>query len=51
MSEPDSPDRPTDLDQPTETESGSGAPRRIPIGTQRPGVAAPKLPPRHQYTV
>jgi small subunit ribosomal protein S1 len=45
MSEPDSPD------QSTETESGSGAPRRIPIGTQRPGVAAPKLPPRHQYTV
>jgi predicted RNA-binding protein with RPS1 domain len=45
MSEPDSPD------DPTATESGSGAPRRIQIGTQRPGVAAPKLPPRHQYTV
>ena len=51
MSEPDSPDQSTELDQSTETESGSGAPRRIPIGTQRPGVAAPKLPPRHQYTV
>jgi small subunit ribosomal protein S1 len=25
--------------------------RRIPIGTQRPGVAPPKLPPRHQYVV
>jgi len=23
--------------------------RRIPIGTQRPGVRPPKLPPRHQY--
>ena len=25
--------------------------RRIAIGTQRPGVAPPKLPPRHQYVV
>ena len=29
----------------------SAAPRRIPIGTQRPGVTPPKLPPRHQYVV
>ena len=29
----------------------SASPRRIPIGTQRPGVTPPKLPPRHQYVV
>jgi len=28
---------------------GGGERRRIPIGTQRPGVRPPKLPPRHQY--
>jgi small subunit ribosomal protein S1 len=28
-----------------------GAPRRIAIGTQRPGVAAPKLAPRHEYVI
>jgi small subunit ribosomal protein S1 len=27
------------------------APRRIPIGTQRPGVAPPKLAPRHEYVI
>ena len=28
---------------------GGGERRRIPIGTQRPGVRPPKLPPRHQF--
>ena len=28
---------------------GGGEKRRIPIGTQRPGVRPPKLPPRHQF--
>ena len=31
--------------------SAEGSPRRIPIGTQRPGITPPKLPPRHQYVV
>ena len=31
--------------------SAEGSPRRIPIGTQRPGIVPPKLPPRHQYVV
>ena len=30
-------------------EPDSGAPRRIPIGTQRPGVKPPRLAPRYQY--
>ena len=29
--------------------AAAGERRRIAIGTQRPGVAPPKLPPRHQY--
>jgi len=34
----------------TAAEGDAGAERRrIPIGTQRPGVRPPKLPPRHQY--
>jgi small subunit ribosomal protein S1 len=28
---------------------GGGEKRRIPIGTQRPGIRPPKLPPRHQF--
>ena len=31
--------------------SAEGSPRRIPIGTQRPGITPPKLSPRHQYVV
>jgi predicted RNA-binding protein with RPS1 domain len=33
-----------------ETQDSTPA-RRIPIGSQRPGAAVPKLPPRHQYVV
>ena len=29
--------------------SPADAPRRIPIGSQRPGAAPPKAPPRHRY--
>ena len=38
---------PADESQPAE----AAEPRRIPIGTQRAGVAPPKLPPRHQFVV
>jgi len=38
---------PADAAQPAE----AAEPRRIPIGTQRPGVTPPKLPPRHQFVV
>jgi predicted RNA-binding protein with RPS1 domain len=35
-------------DAPAESEASS-TPRRIPIGTQRPGVAPPSLAPKYQY--
>ena len=38
-------------DEGAATAAEQHAARRIAIGTQRPGVTPPKLPPRHQYVV
>ncbi len=44
-SSPAEPSEPAD----SAADASSAAPRRIPIGTQRPGVSAPSLAPKYQY--
>ena len=51
MSEPSQsqPEGPSDPAAESQHEDAGSQPRRIPIGTQRPGVKAPTLAPRYQY--